>query len=51
MRKMIRVANPAPFEVKDDDDMIICRCEEITKGEIRRAVYDGQLDSIQLGTR
>ncbi len=24
-----------------DDDMIICRCEEITKGEIRRAVYDG----------
>lgn len=27
---------PAP-----DDDMIICRCEEITKGEIRRAVHDG----------
>lgn len=25
----------------DDDDMIICRCEEITKGEIRRAVHDG----------
>lgn len=24
-----------------DDDMIICRCEEITKGEIRRAVHDG----------
>lgn len=23
-----------------DDDMIICRCEEITKGEIRRAVHD-----------
>ena len=23
------------------DDMIICRCEEITKGEIRKAVYDG----------
>jgi NAD(P)H-nitrite reductase large subunit len=22
-------------------DMIICRCEEITKGEIRRAIYDG----------
>ena len=21
--------------------MIICRCEEITKGEIRRAVHDG----------
>lgn len=24
-----------------DDDMIICRCEEITKGEIRHAVHDG----------
>lgn len=24
-----------------DDDRIICRCEEVTKGEIRRAVYDG----------
>ena len=41
MRKMIRVANPEPFVAKDDDDMIICRCEEITKGEIRKAVYDG----------
>ena len=27
---------PAP-----DDDMLICRCEEITKGEIRRAVHEG----------
>ncbi len=27
---------PAP-----DDDMVICRCEEITKGEIRRAVHEG----------
>jgi len=27
-----------------DDDMIICRCEEITKGEIRRAVYDGMFN-------
>jgi len=27
---------PAP-----DDDMVICRCEEVTKGEIRRAVHDG----------
>lgn len=24
-----------------DDDLVICRCEEITKGEIRRAIYDG----------
>lgn len=27
---------PAP-----DDDTIVCRCEEITKGEIRKAVHDG----------
>ena len=27
--------------VRSDDDRIICRCEEVTKGEIRRAVHDG----------
>lgn len=41
MGKVIRVANTQPFVEKEDDDMIICRCEEITKGEIRRAIYDG----------
>lgn len=30
-----------PYIEASDDDMIICRCEEITKGEIRRAVHDG----------
>ena len=29
------------FVPQADDDMIICRCEEITKGEIRKAVHDG----------
>ncbi|HWQ71458.1 MAG TPA: (2Fe-2S)-binding protein [Desulfitobacteriaceae bacterium] len=24
-----------------DDDMLICRCEEITQGEIRKAVHEG----------
>ncbi|AFA49530.1 hypothetical protein Awo_c27790 [Acetobacterium woodii DSM 1030] len=24
-----------------DDNQIICRCEEITKGEIRKAVHEG----------
>lgn len=24
-----------------DDHILICRCEEITKGEIRQAVHDG----------
>ncbi len=27
----------------EDDDIIICRCEEITKGEIRRAVHEGMM--------
>jgi NAD(P)H-nitrite reductase large subunit len=29
------------FVSMPDDDMIICRCEEITKGEIRKAVHAG----------
>ncbi len=41
MAKMIRTARKEPCEEKPGDDMIICRCEEITRGEIRRAVYDG----------
>ena len=30
------------FVPQPDDDMIVCRCEEVTKGEIRRAVHDGR---------
>lgn len=30
-----------PFVAGPDDDMLICRCEEITKGEIRKAVHEG----------
>ena len=30
-----------PFVPGPDDDTLICRCEEITKGEIRKAVHDG----------
>ncbi|MDO4501720.1 MAG: (2Fe-2S)-binding protein [Coriobacteriia bacterium] len=41
MSKMIRTAPTTAFQEMPDDNMIICRCEEITKGEIRRAVYDG----------
>ncbi|MDR1960923.1 MAG: (2Fe-2S)-binding protein [Gracilibacteraceae bacterium] len=32
------------FAAQADDDMIICRCEEVTKGEIRRAVHDGMFN-------
>ncbi len=41
MSKIVRTANTEPFVPMADDDMIICRCEEITKGEIRKAVHDG----------
>lgn len=36
-----RSRNIGEFIPQPDDDMIICRCEEITKGEIRKAVHEG----------
>ena len=36
-----RAADPGIFTPEPDDEKIICRCEEIRKGEIRRAVYEG----------
>lgn len=36
-----RFTDIGPLIPQPDDDMIICRCEEITKGEIRKAVHDG----------
>jgi bacterioferritin-associated ferredoxin len=51
--KQVKGIVPSPSEQKpgvvdesqrtpaDDDDMIICRCEEITKGEIKAAIRNG----------
>ena len=36
------------FVSEEDDDMLICRCEEITKGEIRRAIYEGMFTITEL---
>lgn len=36
-----RFTEIGPFIPQPDDDMIICRCEEVTKGEIRKAVHEG----------
>lgn len=42
MGKIIdRFRDIGEFVPQPDDDMIICRCEEVTKGEIRRAVHEG----------
>ena len=48
-----RSENIGLFEDKPGDDLIICRCEEITQGEIRRAIYDGMrtLTEIKRWTR
>ncbi|MDR3304890.1 MAG: (2Fe-2S)-binding protein [Clostridiales Family XIII bacterium] len=37
----IRMKSEGAFLPQADDDMIVCRCEEVTKGEIRRAVCEG----------
>ena len=53
--KQLKGIAPSPSEQKqgavdesarspaDDDDMIICRCEEIAKGEIKAAIRNGML--------
>lgn len=33
--------NLGPYVPQPDDDVLVCRCEEVTKGEIRRAIHDG----------
>ena len=30
-----------PFVEGADDNLLVCRCEEVTKGEIRKAVHEG----------
>lgn len=41
MEILDRSRDLGPFVAGPDDDMLVCRCEEITKGEIRRAVHEG----------
>ena len=36
-----RLEEIGEFVAMPDDDMLICRCEEVTKGEIRKAVHEG----------
>lgn len=32
-----------PYIEAPDDSLLVCRCEEVTKGEIRKAVHEGFL--------
>ncbi|AET68230.1 NAD(P)H-nitrite reductase [Desulfosporosinus orientis DSM 765] len=36
-----RLTDIGKYVPRGDDDLIICRCEEISKGEIRQAIHDG----------
>lgn len=37
------IENIGEFVPQPDDDILICRCEEVTKGEIRRAIHSGMI--------
>lgn len=37
-----------PFEEMPGDDVVICRCEEVTQGDIRRAVHDGMMTMTEI---
>ena len=37
----MRVRPAEPYTPREDDGIILCRCEEITKGDIRRAIHNG----------
>lgn len=45
---MDRTINLGEYEAAPDDDVIICRCEEITKGDIRQAIHDGMYTMTEL---
>ena len=36
-----RLKEIGEFIPQPDDDMVVCRCEEVSKGEIRKAVHAG----------
>lgn len=37
-----------PFEALAGDDEIICRCEEVRRGEIRAAIHDGMYTTTEI---
>ena len=39
--------------MREDDNVVICRCQEVTKGEIRQAIAEGALtvDGVKRRTR
>lgn len=39
------------MSAKFDDDMLVCRCEEVTVGEIREAIAQGAFDVVGVKRR
>ena len=39
------------MEERLNDDVLVCRCEEITAGEIRQAIREGARDVTQIKLR
>ena len=48
MEILDRSRDLGPFVPGPDDEMLVCRCEEITKGEIRRAVHEGMFTMTEI---
>ena len=39
------------MSINEDDDMIVCRCEEVTLGEIKLAIAQGAVDVVGVKRR
>lgn len=47
-RVLDRSLDLGPFEERAGDEVIVCRCEEVTCGDIRRAVHDGMFTMTEI---
>lgn len=48
MKRVERSYDIGKFIPEADDDLLICRCEEITKGEIRQAIHAGMFTMAEI---
>lgn len=46
--RLDRSRDLGPCLPKEGDDRIVCRCEEVTQGEIRQAVHDGMFTMAEI---
>lgn len=45
---MDRSIDLGPYVPETGDEIIICRCEEITQGEIRKAIHEGMFTMTEI---